>query len=214
MYANGCTIKEIKNHLDKNNIKNQNGKPWGINPLFCILKSKKCNGYYLYKGNEFKNAILKIINDELFEKVQARRNQGHIPSRGKAKVPYILFGKLICAECHRKLDGVSETRKLKRTYNYYSCLGVRKYHDCELQYFKKDELEDFVLTAVKKALTDELILEVSKQVYMILSNSSEKLIIKDLQRRISEIDKQTNNLINAIATGTNPKIINDRINSL
>ena len=69
------------------------------------------------------------------------------PSRGKAKVEYLLSDKLICGKCGNKMTGISSTSKSKKIHHYYKCVGVTK-GVCDKRTIRKQFIEDEIIAAI------------------------------------------------------------------
>lgn len=215
MYANGTPVAHIMNYLNDNKVKNVLGKAWTINPIHRMLGNKKYNGIYVYRDIEIKGGLPKIIDDELFQKViTIKEKNKQAPSRGKAKVPYYLTTKLFCGECERSMVGVSGTSKTGEKYNYYKCLGRVKNEGCDLPPFRKDELEEIIISNVKSKLTDKLILELAKRTYDELSKEKGHETINTLQKRFEENKKAINKCVDLLIEGRNVDLLMDKIDAL
>ena len=70
MYASGKTVAEITKHLNAKQVKTSLGKAFNKNSLHRLLRNKRYIGYYVYKGTETPGGMPRIIEDELFERVQ------------------------------------------------------------------------------------------------------------------------------------------------
>ena len=97
MYANDTKMVDIINYLNGLKLTTSKDNHFNKSSIGRILNNKKYIGIYSYNGIEKENGIPRIIEDDLFEKVQREliRN-GLAPSRNKAKTPYLLTGKFCC----------------------------------------------------------------------------------------------------------------------
>ena len=77
MYASGKTVTEIITHLNNKKVKTSLGREFNKNSLHRILRNKRYVGYYIYKDTEIPDGMPRILEDELFERVQ------HILDRNK-----------------------------------------------------------------------------------------------------------------------------------
>ncbi len=75
-YASGKTVTEIIQSLNARQIKTSQGKAFNKNSLHRLLRNRRYIGYYIYKGED-PNGMPRILEDELFERVQ------HILDRNK-----------------------------------------------------------------------------------------------------------------------------------
>lgn len=96
-YASGKTVTEIITNLNARQIKTSLGKPFNKNSLHRLLRNKRYIGYYICKDTETPGGMPRIIDDELFERVQRMLDRNKkAPARSKAKVEYLLTTKLFC----------------------------------------------------------------------------------------------------------------------
>ena len=92
-----------------------------------MLTNQRYIGTYLYKGKETPNGMPRIIDDDLFYRVQEIVNRNKRASaRATAVTEYLLTTKLFCGHCKEMMIGYSGTGKSGRTYNYYICKTARK----------------------------------------------------------------------------------------
>ena len=215
MYADGKPARHIMYMFNENKVPNTHGRAWTKNSIHNMLKHKRYNGYYVYNGTEIKGGMPKIVPDDIFEKVQARiAKNKEAPARGRAKVPYILTTKLYCGRCERSMVGVSGTSKQGVVHHYYKCLGNVLHEGCNLKAVQKEYLEDKVIMHVKKALTDEVIDNVSKLTYAELQKEKGHNNVAKLKKDLEENKKSINNLMNTLALGRNAELILDKIDEL
>lgn len=106
MYANRETMASIIRYLNNLGCKTSQNKEFNKNSLNRILNNKKYIGIYSYKDIETHNAIPRIIDDDLFQKVQQEliRN-GLAPARTRAKNEYLLTTKIMCGYCKVYMTG-------------------------------------------------------------------------------------------------------------
>ena len=83
---------------------------------FCILQNCR------QKSSDIviPNGIPRIISQELFDRVQERRETNKkAPARHKAEEEYLLSTKLFCGKCKRMMAGESGKRRDEAVYRYY-----------------------------------------------------------------------------------------------
>lgn len=74
-YASGETKTEIIRDMQRRKIKPSLGKAFSLNSLSRLLSNKRYIGVYLYKGQEMPGGIPRILDDELFYRVQDMTNK-------------------------------------------------------------------------------------------------------------------------------------------
>lgn len=198
MYLEGYTMADIIKYLNEKQINTSMGNKFNKGSVRCILINKKYIGIYSYKGKDTPNIIPKIIDEEIFYKVQDMLEKNkRAPARAKAKVEYILTTKLFCGKCKDMMVGISGTSRNKNTYNYYSCNGKRK-NICNKKNVSKEYIEDLVVEQARNILTDDNIDKISKAVFDISQREKNQSDINRLNNLIKENEKQKNNLINSL----------------
>lgn len=93
-YASGETKAEIIRDLKRRRVKTSLGKEFSPNSLSHLLSNKRYIGVYLYKGKETPGGMPRILDDDLFYRVQSMMNKtkcagsnsrrGRIPADHKA----------------------------------------------------------------------------------------------------------------------------------
>ena len=148
MLASGNTYADIARYLNERGIKTATGGKWGKNSFQWLFSNRKYLGIYTFQATEIKGGVPQIIDEQLFEDVQAvLRKYAAAPSRGKAVEEYVLSDKLICGLCGYKMTGVSGTSRNKTMHNYYKCGGTSK-HGCRKRAVRKQFIEDEIVTAL------------------------------------------------------------------
>ena len=127
MYANGSTITEINSMMNSRRIVTSTGSEFNKNSLKTLLKNKRYIGIYTYKGTETPNGIPRIIDDELFFRVQEMLEKNKkAPARARAKEEYLLTTKLFCGKCKEMMTGYCGTSMTKAKHYYYMCNNRKK----------------------------------------------------------------------------------------
>lgn len=166
----------------------------------------------------------RIIDDETFQKAQARLEANRRGGKGAVKKlhpemeigDYWLSGKLYCGLCGGTLQGVSGTSKKGRLYYYYSCLNHRK-HRCLLKNQRKELFEKIVLHTLDNLLhapAFRLLVAQECYVYYQKQNNDNGAYEASIKSQLKEVEGKLNNILKAIEAG----IINDttaeRMNAL
>ena len=126
-YASGKTVTEIIQSLNARQIKTSQGKAFNKNSLHRLLRNRRYIGYYIYKGVETPNGMPRILEDELFERVQhiLDRNK-KAPARTRGRDEYLLTTKLFCGYCREMMTGYGGTGKSGKVYHYYACTNFKR----------------------------------------------------------------------------------------
>ncbi|MDR7870350.1 MAG: recombinase family protein [Tissierellaceae bacterium] len=217
LYLNGQGYTSICNILNGMGYKNKRGKPFVFNSIKPILTNKKYIGIYEYnktsrKYTEQGRRNLKVINNpediivvedgvpaiiekEVFYKVQEiiKSKQNVVQKHQKRK--YILKGLVECGSCSNVMPGQSQTNRLGNRYYYYRCKKCKNSVNAE-------HLEYFVIEVIKQNFfnnLDRLKALILKELEGTqLNRNNEKSTI---EKRITEIDKEQDQLIDFIAKG-------------
>lgn len=214
MRANDVPVKDIINFLNDNKYKNSRNKPFNKNSLQHLFNNKKYIGINTYGKEEFPNAVPAIIDKELFEEVQnIKEKYKHSPGIKKATERYLLTGKLFCGKCGSKYIGTSGNSKTATMYRYYRCTK-RNERSCKNKTIPKDYIEDKVVRKLKTLLTDKNIEKISKKIYETCQKeNNSNVVIKNLEKKKKQINKNIENLMVALESGKieNIDMINNRI---
>lgn len=204
LYASGMTAKAVADTLKAEGFRNNLGRYFCKNSIMNLLKNKKYNGILEYGKYRYENYFPKIIEDDLFNKVQQRieRNK-RSPARMKAYCEYKLSGKLYCGHCKSLMTGESGTSKLGIIYNYYKCFGRKKHNGCKKESVKKDAIENLVADlALRHILADDKIMDTIDNIVIsyndTVKDSAELSLFKQEQ---SQNNKYLDNLLTAIKNG-------------
>lgn len=210
--ANGATILSIVDYLNKKGYKTQAGENFKKNSLEKMLKNERYIGTNFFGNEKFPNAIPAIIDEPLFNRVQAIiEKYKQAPSTTKAREEYILTTKLFCGKCKEMMTGTCGTSRSGQIYYYYICNGIKK-KKCNRKTISKHKIENIVIKECRHFLTNENIDKIAKKVYDICQEeNSQSSLIKALEKRIKELNKSINNLIKAIEKGQNIDLINDKL---
>lgn len=216
-YAAGETVAAICESFNARGLRTARGTTFNKSSFQNVFRNEKYIGIYKYDGIQTENAVPRLIDDELWAAVQSRlKTNAQAPARGKAKVPYLLAGKIFCGHCGAPMIGECGRGKAGRTYNYYSCSTRRRAHTCDKKPVPKDWIEDIVARDALDVLTDEVIDYVST----VAARQSEKEIqettqIPVLQQQLKDTDVKLRNLLKALESSASaPDIIVTRIAEL
>ena len=126
-YASGETKAEIVKDLKRRKIKTSLGNDFTYNSLSRMLSNKRYIGVYMYKGQETPGGMPRILDDDLFYKVQDILNKNKkAPARTHGEGEYLLTTKLFCGHCKNMMVGYGGTSKTGKQYHYYICKEARK----------------------------------------------------------------------------------------
>ena len=114
-YDEGATMKEIRDYLNQQGVKNTRGQPLTYNSIQHLLNNRRYIGEYTYRDIVVPEGIPAIVPQDLFDRVQERLAKNKkAPARHKAEDDYLLTTKLFCGYCGAYLCGESGTSKTGR----------------------------------------------------------------------------------------------------
>jgi len=200
-YSEGATMKELADELTARGIRTSRNGPISINVIERMLRNRKYIGEYQFRDIFLNDAIPPIVPNDLFEKVQERREKNKkAPARNKADDDYILTTKLFCGECGAFMIGESGTSHTGKTYRYYRCANTKKKKLCKKKPVKKDWIEDLVVNHTMKVVLDDAVMERLIDTLFELQKK-ESSLLPALQKQLAEVEKGITNMLNAIQAG-------------
>ena len=210
MLASGYNYADIARYMNERGITTSTGSKWNRNSFRSIFANRRYLGKYIFHDEEIDGGIPQLIDEQLFDEVQkVLEKYAAAPSRGKAKVEYLLSEKLICGKCAHKMTGISSTSKSGKIHHYYKCVGTTK-GVCDKRTVRKQFIEDEVITAIvgdgseqnpHGVLTDEFIDMVAAETYLMIQAERNDSEIKRLESVIAKNQKAINNLMQALMLG-------------
>lgn len=211
MYASGKTMTEIGQYLNQKQVRTSHGNEFSKNSLNKLLRNKRYIGYYIYDNVEAPDAMPRIIDDELFYRVQRilDRNKRDT-SRTKAREEYLLTTKLFCGYCREMMVGYSGTSRTGNMYYYYICKNARK-KKCAKKVVNKQAIEDRVVSECRKLLTDSNIKKIAEAVAAACKADYDSSAVKRLKEAIQEADRAVENLWKVLERGQGVDLIMERI---
>ena len=210
-YASGETVADIVQDLNRRKLTTSLGRPFNKNSLHRMLNNKRYIGYYLYKGQETPGGMPRIIEDELFERVQhILSHNKQAPARSRGKEEYLLTTKLFCGYCREMMTGYGGTGKSGKAYHYYACNNFKR-RKCKKKVVRKEKIEDRVVLECRKLLTDRNIERIAAAVAAACKADRDTTSVKRIKAAIQEADTAMENLWKALESGQAADMITQRI---
>lgn len=212
-YADGETVAEICRQFNARGYKTSKGTAFGKSSFTKIFRNERYIGVYTFHDYRAEGAVPAIIDKDLWDRVQLRVGKiKNAPARNKAKVVYLLSGKLFCGHCGSRMNGNSNASN----YYYYQCYGKKNGHlDCNKKNIRKEFIERLVAQDALSLLTDEYIEQIAtiaceKNQYEIELDSA----LPTIRDHIHQVDVSLNNLLKAIESGSAPDMLVKRMGEL
>lgn len=210
-YAAGDTVAQIIERLNTQGVKTSRGGVFNKNSLHALFRNRRYIGIYTYKGKETPGGVPRIIDDDLFEKVQEILGKNKkAPARARAKAEYLLTTKLFCGYCREMMTGYAGTSKTGTVHHYYICNG-RKEKRCHKKNVRKEYIEDMIVSKCRELLSDENIKKIAKEVAAVCAGDYNTSLLKHLRDKLKETEKAIDNLLAALESGQAAEVITARI---
>ena len=216
LYANGETVAEICRMFNAKGYRTAKGVEFNRNSFKSMFRNERYIGVYTYRDIRIEDGVPAIIDKDLFETVSRRLSKNaEAPARGKAKVDYLLSGKLFCGHCGASMNGESGTSKTGAIHNYYACYARKRRKGGDKKPLKKEWIEFIVAQDAMELLTDDVIEEMAD---MAIAQSDQDLKentrIPELTARQQEVEQSISNIAKAIEKGVASDTLLDRLTQL
>lgn len=216
LYANGATVAEICDTFNTKGYRTAKNAEFNKNSFRSMFKNERYIGIYKYKDLRIEGGVPAIVDKDIFAIVQKKLSKNaEAPSRGKAKIDYLLSQKLFCGHCGSLMTGESGTGKGGTTYFYYTCGKRKREHTCDKKPLKKDFIERAVVEDALTLLTPETIDELADiAVNESIREMEENSIIPALKDQLHDTERSINNLVKMVEKGVESDTIADRLKEL
>ena len=213
-YNEGSTMKEIRDWLNENGIKNPVGGAFTYNSVEHMLKNRRYIGELKFRDVVVPDAVPPIIPLELFEDVQEKiAKNKKAPARRKAEDDYLLTTKLFCGYCGALMFGESGTSRTGEVHRYYKCATAKKHKGCKKKTVRKQWLEDLVVNQTMQLVKDDAAMESIIAKVMELQNK-ENTNIPLYEKQLRDAESGIQNMLNAIQAGILTSSTKERLEQL
>ena len=201
-YADGATMKEVRDYLNEHGVTNTKGKPMTYNSVQHLLNNRRYIGEYVYREIIVPDGIPAIVPIDLFERVQEKIAKNRkAPARSKAEEEYLLTTKLFCGHCGAYLCGESGTSRSGLVHHYYKCVSVKKKRAvCHKKPVKKRWIEDLAVAEAMKVVMDDDAIDAIITTLMDMEGR-ENTRLPLYQQQLRETETKIENLLKAITEG-------------
>lgn len=220
--ANGEPQINIADDMNARGIPRRKGKKtfqWTKSSFQNILHNEKYTGVYKYMDIVVPGGMPRIIDDELFRKVQevttTKKNPYQNTRRRTKNGLYLLTGKLFCGKCGAAMSGISGTARDGNLKFYYVCQNKRTEHSCNKKNVPRDWIENKVAEAITNfVLTDETIDWIADIAVEYSKNAVEASDLNILYSQLSDVERSLANIMKAIEAGIITETTKDRMKEL
>lgn len=206
-YDSGVKIADIWRGLNKDGIKTKRGKTFTQQGVARVLSNRAYIGEYRFGEITTPGGMPRIIDDDLFERVQNRRCAGRDkPTRRSISpdVDFLLTGKCICGHCKSTMRGTSGTGKSGRRFYYYACHNRQaKNGKCHKQHVRKEWLETEVTRLTSEYILTDAVIDfiADKVVALQAAEQADKSMLRYYESELKDTQTSLNNLLKAIEAG-------------
>lgn len=200
-FSCGIPIARIVRELNEDGFQTKYGK-WNYSTARDILTHKVYLGLLPYKGKFYAGSHEAFITEEMYDNVQTllHRRKEALESRGIrcGKASSYLGGILVCKNCGKKMS----KNRVRGKYLYYTC------RNCHQKAWKMSELDDLVLSEVRKLSLDSPISTPKKT----SEENTDRIIIT---AKMGEIDRKIERIIDLFTLEDAPKeVIQEKLSAL
>ena len=214
-YADGATMKELRDWLKENSVTNSVGKPMNFNNVQLMLRNRRYIGEYAFRDIVIHDGIPVIIPQELFDRVQEKLEKNKkAPARHKAEDDYLLTTKLFCGYCGAYLCGESGTSHTGNVHHYYKCVSLKKHRaECRKKPVKKEWIEDLVVTRTMELIMDDKAIDAIVNL-LIQMQDQQNINLPLYEKQLRETNRAIDNMLNAIQQGILTRSTKERLDQL
>lgn len=203
-YAAGITTKTIAAELNVQGFTTNRGKPFDRSSFERILKNERYMGIYIYDDIRVEGGMPRIVEPDIFAKVQGRLRKAAKAPAASRQIDYPLTGKLYCGICGRPMIGECGRGRSGQVYRYYKCIDKKHGGECECRAVPKERAETALAKLIcKEALTPEVIKEIVESALNMQEQTVKQAASETarLRRKLKETRNKIANIISAIEQG-------------
>jgi len=216
LYSQGWTVADICREFNTRGYRTAKNAEFNRNSFKSMFKNKRYIGVYTYKDVQIEGGVPAIIDKDLFEEVGRRlKKNEEAPARGKAKVDYLLSGKLFCSQCGAPMNGESGTSKTGEVHHYYACYTRKRRGNCRKKSMRKSLVEKWVAEDAYALLTQEVIEEIADiAVSQTEADIAQHTKLPELTAKRAELEQGIDNIATAIEKGVASERLMSRLTEL
>ncbi|WP_280314748.1 recombinase family protein [Nocardia wallacei] len=191
--------------------RNPHEHPVSANKLHQMFADPYYLGYIVYKDDIYRGNHEPLVNEALFQKVQEVRDLRSAKGQRDRVHQHYLKGGLFCQRCHAqgrtsRLIFTQHTGRAGKKYSYFVCRG-RQDGLCDLPHLRIEAVEDAVVEHYHTLqLPTTFIDDIRGGLDEALADhqGATKELHASLSRRLRDLDRQENQLVDALADSTLP----------
>ena len=204
-YDSGEKIADILRYIQSQGIKTARGKEFTHYGISRILRNRAYIGEYRWHDVVIPDGIPKIIENDLFERVQRRMEKNKkAPSAGRGEADFLLTSKIFCGHCKSTMVGDSGTGKSGNKWYYYTCRARKtRKNNCKKKSVRKEWLErEVVRLTAAYVLRDDVIEYIADRVVDIQRKEHDDTsMLQYYEGQLKETNTAIRNIMKAIEAG-------------
>lgn len=217
MASHGETYNNIAAYLNEKGIKH-NGKEFNVSYLYKLTHNKKYIGIIETDGEVFNNIVPKIIDEDTYKRCNTQSSEkSRRGSHYKRRETYLLAGKIYCGYCGARIISESGTGCHGHINQYYKCSTKKvKRQPCECKTYKREVLEDIVISKIKTAILHSDKMEVITEYLCTAYNQtvSDNNLLAINEKETAKIQKEIEQVLDTIISGIRSDALKDRLAKL
>lgn len=205
LYSEGAKLDDMVDFFNERGVSGLKGSKISRAVLHRVFRNEAYLGTYMVQ--DIAIPIPQLVDKETFDLVQNRNKKMTNQNARKPEI-YLLSCKMYCGKCGALMVGESGTSKNGKTHRYYKC-GAKKRHtaECDAINYNAKMIEDAVIKATSESvLNDEMIEFICDKIEELQIEQHKNSPIEQLQKRLYELNKKINNLVDAIAETGNASL--------
>jgi len=200
-YADGESLAVIAEDLNRRGFRTRQGREFRVATFDRVIPNPAYIGQYTYSGMLVPGLCPPIVPEEIYQKALSRRERNRrAPASFRARVDYLLSGKIFCGLCGSPLVGDCGTSVSGERYHYYSCAKhKKKAASCRKKSEKQDFTEWYVCEqTVQYALRPDRLPLIASQVVDLYNADIDTGRIKALEHTVQRLKDEYNSLMDKL----------------
>ena len=212
-YATGIwSVSSLRDALEERGFKSRTtrklvGQPLNGSQVHRMLTNSYYKGQIQFKGALYDGAHEPIVSDIVWQRVQDVLAGRRIAGDRSWRHGHYLKGALRCARCKGRI-GYATAKGRGGAYDYFFCIGRHTGRtNCDLPYVGVPDVEEAVAYEwIAVRFTEEQVAAFSKRARDDLHHSAESgsRLIADQRRRLAELERHRQKLLDAYMAGALP----------
>jgi len=210
-YAKGVPKKEIIDELNRRGVRNRAGNPLTYTSFQHAMHMTTYIGEHVFRGKVLEGCATPIVTRDVFDKVQEiLATHAKAPAAAKARIPYLLQGKIYCGICGAPMFGECGKSHTGAVHSYYSCYTRKRKHECRKKNERREGIEAFIIRqTMEYILTPSRMKEIARAVVKEYNKEFSSSRVEEIEKALSKIEKEQDKLVDALIDA--PKVAHKKI---